>query len=479
MKKKSKRNSKVTILLFAIIMLFTMVVPASADNWSTTGATEMHDPSIIQEGNTWYTFGTGLNENGLRVIRSDDDGSSWYRTPNIFQTPLSWWSSYVPNHESNQWAPDAKYFNGRYWVYYSVSTFGSNTSLIGLVSTTSITSGTWRDNGLVIRSTSSNNYNAIDGDLVIDANGDPWLSFGSFWSGIKLTKLDSSTMKPTGSLYSIASRSNNGGAIEAPNITYRDGYYHLFVSFDNCCQGLNSTYKIAYGRSTNITGPYYDKNGVNMMNGGGTILDSGNADWVGPGHQDVYNNNVIVRHAYDANDNGTPKLLINDLYWDSAGWPSYTSGSGGGGGGGGTSGIVSGETYNLVNVSSGKALDVWNTGTSNGTNVAIYTLHNNAAQKWTLSQHSDGTYELINPNSGKALDVNGFGTSNGTNVQIWTDYNNGAQKWNIIENSDGSYRLINPNSGKALDAAGTANGDNVLIWSYWGGSNQHWNIIPD
>jgi len=140
--------------------------------------------------------------------------------------------------------------------------------------------------------------------------------------------------------------------------------------------------------------------------------------------------------------------------------------------------IVSGNTYNLVNVASGKALDVWNMGTANGTNVAIYTLYNNAAQKWTIYQNSDGTYKLINPNSGKALDVDGFGTANGTNVQIWQDYNNAAQKWSIIQNADGSYRLINPNSNKALDAAGTSNGSNVLIWDYWGGSNQHWNIVP-
>lgn len=213
---------------------------------------------------------------------------------------------YVPNHEPHQWAPDISYYNGRYWLYYSVSSFGSNTSAIGLASTDRISSGQWRDDGLVIRSTSSDQFNAIDPDLVIDKDGNPWLSFGSFWSGIKLTRLDKNTMKPTGSLYSIASRPNNGGAVEAPNITYKDGYYYLFVSFDSR-KGVDSTYKIAYGRSTSITGPYYDKSGKNMMNGGGTILDSGNDRWKGPGHQDVLNNSILVRHAYDALDNGVSK----------------------------------------------------------------------------------------------------------------------------------------------------------------------------
>jgi arabinan endo-1,5-alpha-L-arabinosidase len=322
------KNKLKTVKIFFILTLVTVITislgtPASASNWSLTGETLIHDPSIIKEGSTWYTFGTGLaGENGIRVLRSDN-GSYWYKAPSIFPTAPTWWKNYVPNHESNQWAPDINYYNGRYWMYYSVSSFGSNTSLIGLLSTTSITSGQWRDDGLVIRSTSSNNYNAIDGDLIIDKDGNPWLSFGSFWSGIKLTKLDKSTMKPTGTLYSIASRTVNNGAIEAPNIVYREGYYYLFVSFDKCCEGVNSTYKMVVGRSKTITGPYYDKNGVDMMKGGGTIFDAGNDRWKGPGHSDILNNNLIVRHAYDALANGTPTMLINDLYWDSSGWPSY------------------------------------------------------------------------------------------------------------------------------------------------------------
>ncbi|MGQ8881868.1 MULTISPECIES: glycoside hydrolase family 43 protein [Bacillus] len=315
------RRISLTGLMFGLLLAFLMPESGKAAFWDTKGDNFIHDPSIIKEGNTWYTFGTGLGT-GLRVIKSTD-GRNWSAAPSIFPAPLSWWKMYVPNHEPHQWAPDISYYNGRYWLYYSVSSFGSNTSAIGLASTDRISSGKWRDDGLVIRSTSGDQFNAIDPDLVIDKDGNPWLSFGSFWTGIKLTRLDKNTMKPTGSLYSIASRPNNGGAVEAPNITYKDGYYYLFVSFDSCCKGVNSTYKIAYGRSTSITGPYYDKSGKNMMNGGGTILDSGNDRWKGPGHQDVLNNSILVRHAYDALDNGVSKLLINDLYWDSQGWPTY------------------------------------------------------------------------------------------------------------------------------------------------------------
>ncbi len=98
--------------------------------------------------------------------------------------PLSWWGNYVPNYGLNQWAPDVQYFNGKYWLYYAVSSFGKNTSAIGLASSTSLSSGNWKDEGLVIRSTSADNYNAIDPELTIDKDGNPWLAFGSFGAAL-------------------------------------------------------------------------------------------------------------------------------------------------------------------------------------------------------------------------------------------------------------------------------------------------------
>jgi len=310
------------ILLLALVVMATTFSDARsyAAHWGLSGDVGVHDPSIIKEGNSWYVFSTG---EGLQVLRSDN-GTDFYRVPQIFLSAPSWWKTYVPKQEPmDVWAPDVKAYNGKVWLYYSISTFTKNTSAIGLVSASSVGAGNWKDEGVVISTNGTQNYNAIDPELVIDAKGDPWLAFGSFWTGLKLTKLDKNTMKPTGSLYSIAQRTVNDGAIEAPSITYRGGYYYLFASIDSCCSGVNSTYKIIYGRSKNITGPYVDKNGVSLMNNGGTILDSGNARWKGPGGQDVYDANLIVRHAYDAEDEGKPKLLISDLIWDSGGWPSY------------------------------------------------------------------------------------------------------------------------------------------------------------
>ena len=293
------------------------IFPATAAHWALTGDVGVHDPAIIKEGDRWYTFSTG---DGLQVLQSDTSGRNWTRVPKIFLSPPSWWKTVVPNQKTNDvWAPDVHVFNGKTWVYYAISSFGSNTSAIGLVSANRIGDGRWTDQGLVLRTTSANDYTAIDPNLVVDASGQPWLAFGSFWSGLKIVRLNPSTMKPTGSHTSLAKRS---GGIEGPSITYRNGYYYLFASIDKCCQGVNSTYKIIYGRSRTITGPYLDRSGRRLLDGGGTVLDAGNARWKGPGGQDV-GDGVIARHAYDATDGGNPKLLISDLLWTSDGWPTY------------------------------------------------------------------------------------------------------------------------------------------------------------
>lgn len=320
------QKNKVTKLMFRVVALsiflvMVVMMPVQAAHWGLSGNTFSHDPTIIKEGNIWWEAHTGQ---GLQMKYSTDGGYTWNAGTQIFASQLSWWKTYAPNMTTNDvWAPDIQYYNGRYYMFYSVSEFGKNNSAIGLTSCSSIVKGDWTDNGMVISSKSgSTAYNAIDPNMVIDSSGKPWLVFGSWFSGLHIVRLNSSTWKPSGTIYNIAAKS---GGIEGGSMVYKDGYYYLFASIGTCCQGTNSTYKIIYGRSTSITGPFVDKNGVSMASGGGTILDSGNSRWVGPGGQDVYQNGsnfVMARHAYDASNNGTATLLISDLYF-SNGWPTY------------------------------------------------------------------------------------------------------------------------------------------------------------
>jgi arabinan endo-1,5-alpha-L-arabinosidase len=316
------RIAKIAGLGCTGLLLLLAGARTRADDWALTGNVGAHDPTIVKEGSTWWVATTGAGA----PIKYSSDGRNWIQGVRRFPAELSWWRSYAPNMGANDvWAPDVRAYGGRVWMYYSVSEFGRNNSAIGLTSASSIAAGDWRDDGLVLSSRSgAQSFNAIDPHLAVDAAGAPWLVFGSWFSGIHLTRLDPGTMKPTGTLTRIAARS---GGIEAPNVVYANGFYYLFVSFDTCCQGVNSTYKIAYGRSGSITGPYLDRNGVDMSSGGGTILEASSGRYVGPGGQSVVqvgSSWVLVRHYYDANANGAPKLRIGDLYWDAGGWPTLT-----------------------------------------------------------------------------------------------------------------------------------------------------------
>ncbi|HTV17040.1 MAG TPA: arabinan endo-1,5-alpha-L-arabinosidase, partial [Polyangiaceae bacterium] len=240
-------------------------------------------------------------------------------------TTPAWFQERVPAYEPrNIWAPDISYFGGQYHLYYSVSSFGSNRSCIGHATRAALDSGAWDDHEAVFCSNApgqTDNFNAIDPNVISDETGTPWMAFGSFWDGIKMIRLDLAGEREGPELVSLASR--GGGAIEAPFIVRRCGYYYLFVSFDRCCQGADSTYNIRVGRSSALLGPYVDRDGRGMLNGGGTLLVEGGGDWVGPGHNAVlfdgpraYN----VYHAYAAT-NGASQLRISELVWDADGWP--------------------------------------------------------------------------------------------------------------------------------------------------------------
>ena len=288
-----------------------------------TGNTLTHDPTIIEDNGRFYILQTGAEGDGLVLPGKESSNlTHWEGTPGAFMqnNSPSWLRQRIPGAK-NLWAPDLSNFGGQFHLYYSVSTFGSNNSCIGHATRSSMASGRWSDKGAVICSNTSNNYNAIDPNIVVDDNGTPWMSFGSFWDGIKMIKLRSDGSRADNTVHSLASR--GGGAIEAPVIVKRCGYYYLFVSFDKCCSGASSTYNIRVGRSTNVLGPYVDRSGRRMSSGGGTELVRGNSVWKGPGHNSVFFSNGKIYnmyHAYRAT-NGEPHVRISEMIFDSQGWP--------------------------------------------------------------------------------------------------------------------------------------------------------------
>ncbi|MCB0092400.1 MAG: arabinan endo-1,5-alpha-L-arabinosidase, partial [Caldilineaceae bacterium] len=245
-----------------------------------------------------------------------------------------WLTEAVPG-VGDLWAPDISYFNGKWHLYYAGSTFGSNRSVIGLATNVTLDPQSpayaWVDEGPVIASQPTDNWNAIDPNVAFDADGQPWLAFGSYWSGLKMRKLDVTSGKlatDDETLYALAQRFEANGALEAPFIVRRGEYYYLFASFDYCCRGVESTYNVRVGRATEITGPYIDRQGKPMLEGGGTGVLTAYTHWAGPGHNGIFiedNTYWIVYHAYDKQQIGIPKLRIEALGWDAQGWPTAPS----------------------------------------------------------------------------------------------------------------------------------------------------------
>ena len=292
----------------------------------------VHDPTVIREADTFYLFSTRA---GISV-RCSKDLVRWTLCGDVFGHLPQWAVEDVPGVRG-LWAPDISYFNGRYHLYYSASTFGSNRSGIGLATNQTLDPSSekygWRDQGKVVGSSPSDDWNAIDPNIVLDEAGQPWLSFGSFWGGLKLRRIDPATGKLSAqdeTLYPLASRPRSKelpGAIEAPAIVRKNGYYYLFVSFDFCCRGAKSTYHVRVGRARRVTGPYSDRDGKPMTEGGGTLVVEGGGRWAGPGHCAVLqtvDGEKLVYHAYDAEWRGTPTLRISNLFWDAEGWPTIT-----------------------------------------------------------------------------------------------------------------------------------------------------------
>jgi arabinan endo-1,5-alpha-L-arabinosidase len=290
-----------------------------------SGSLGTHDPVMMVADGRFYLFSTGNNVGA----KTSTNMLQWQAASDVFSnaTRPAWLLQAVPG-VSNLWAPDISFFGGVYHLYYSASTFGSNRSCIGHLTRVSLTTGSWTDHGEVICSNATatkDNWNAIDPNVVVDEAGTPWLTFGSFWGGIKLIKLDAQGARVGTSLDSLAARPDASGAVEAPFIVRRCGFYYLFTSWDACCKGVDSTYNTRVGRSPVVTGPYVDKDGVALMQGGGTLLVKGGDRYKGPGHNAVVFTDTAafnVYHSYDANNNGASVLRISELVWDSEGWPT-------------------------------------------------------------------------------------------------------------------------------------------------------------
>jgi arabinan endo-1,5-alpha-L-arabinosidase len=284
----------------------------------------VHDPSaIIKCKNEYWIFYTGV---GVPSIHSGDL-VNWSAGHRVFAAPPSWVKQAVPANRGDFWAPDVIRIGNRYMLFVSASSFGKNTSAIGVTTNTTLDPADpayhWSDSGIVVQSRENDDYNCIDPCAFQDSDGRVWLSFGSFWSGIKLIELDPATGRRIAldsPMYNLA----HWDAIEASYLYHHGQHYYLFASFGMCCRGIYSTYNTRVGRADKITGPYLDKNGTDMLLGGGTLVAATDGPLVGPGQAGIFEENGLSWfscHFYDATANGSSRLSIRPLTWSDDGWP--------------------------------------------------------------------------------------------------------------------------------------------------------------
>lgn len=302
----------------------------------------LHDPVITQADSIYHVFGSG-GWNGKPGIswRVSPDLLNWTDNGSPIDAIPEWALRAIPG-ASSIWAPDISFYNGLYQLYYAVSTGGSMRSVIGFATSRTLDKSSpaygWTDHGLVTETFNGGTYNAIDPNFVVDRQGGCWLAFGSYWSGLKLMPLDPRTGKPRPgdrTLHSIAYRPAPEGGdnpIEGAFIFLHEKGYYLFASYDYCCKGLKSNYYVAVGRSERITGPYVGRDGKPLMEGYGTAVlverPWASTRWRGPGHCGLMHDgarDLMVYHAYDAENDAKATLRISEVTWDADGWPHVSA----------------------------------------------------------------------------------------------------------------------------------------------------------
>lgn len=290
------------------------------------------DPAIVKahDGSGYFIFAT---EEGISISHSADL-KHWKKTGRVFKDAVPAWAKKLIPGSDSIWAPDIRYANGKYWLYYSVSTFGSQRSVIGLAVNSTLDANSpdykWEDRGLVVESfPEKSDYNAIDPAMFVDEDGRAYLFWGSYWTGIKAAELHAGTGKFSSSQpksIAVAGRRLTAPtSIEGAYMSRRGDWYYLFTSWDFCCARENSTYKVMVGRSKSPLGPYVDEAGVKLSEGGGKLVLMGDSIWRGPGHNSVLQDGDgywLVYHVIHAKEPEAGRVLqIRPIKWKDD-WPS-------------------------------------------------------------------------------------------------------------------------------------------------------------
>ncbi len=289
-------------------------------------------PEILKEGDTYYLL--AWDNTKSCSIRSSKNLTDWSAPTQVYSyangLPEPWMEEDIPGGAI--WCPGIYKIGNTYYVYYAISSLYSQRSTIGCYANTTLDvtdpAYAWEDRGPVIRSYVGDSYNCIDPCVVIDEAGLPWLVFGSAWTGIKITRLNPETgllLHPEGpELLSLASRVKGDRAIEAGYVIRHEDKWYLFAAVDIMVEGK---YHNGCGRADALTGPYYARDGVAMLDGGvkggATAVTEAKENVIMPGHASIFQDDngqdYLVTEYWEKG--GALKLCISTIVWDAEGWP--------------------------------------------------------------------------------------------------------------------------------------------------------------
>ena len=312
------------------------------------------DPSVIYAGpsgeNAWYLYcttdplsGTDRDAQGNLIFHliptfRSTDLVHWLYVGDAFAARPSWVAA-----DAGLWAPSVEYFNNQYYLYYTASNTVAGGSAIG-VATSASPAGPWTDSATPVVEPHApdccpgDKRWTFDPAIIADDTGQRYIYYGSYFGGISVRKLSADGLhSDPATQVQIAIPNRYEGAF----VIRRGGFYYLFGSATNCCNGPLTGYSVFVGRSDNPLGPFVDAEGVSLLQGrvGGTLILSMNGNrWVGPGHNtvvtDLAGQDWIVYHAVDRNDPyfageaGFTKrpVLMDALDWVN-GWPVVRGGA--------------------------------------------------------------------------------------------------------------------------------------------------------
>ncbi|KAL4897950.1 glycosyl hydrolase [Aspergillus ambiguus] len=349
------------ILYLAIIVLFAntrRVVPIHRQTpFPPTHPADLkiHDPSILKVGDRYYSYSVGPR---IVIHEAPTLSGPWKQTGHVLDA-----DSIIPKGDRKApWAPTTIEVAGTYYCYYAVSQSGCRNSAIGVATSQSPGPGGWTDHGAIINSGTGpgadsvpfDRSNAIDASVIVTSDGEGYLNFGSYWTGIWQVPLNRDlvsardvkttavrhlayephAISPAGKNPNPLCRDPSGShPIEGAFVSYHAPYYYLWFSWGKCCKynpkalpAPGKEYQIRVGRSTHPQGPFVDRQGVELTEGGGEVIYGSNGEVYAPGGQGVLTDegtDILYYHYLNTSvslDFWEARLGYNPLaYVD--GWP--------------------------------------------------------------------------------------------------------------------------------------------------------------